>query len=170
MDFIKVDPMDLNINPVKMISKDWYLITSGDSSENYNTMTASWGAIGEMWGKHTFTCAVRPNRHTFGYLESNECFSISFFDHEKYKDMYSFCGSKSGRDYDKAKETGITPFEIDGVVAFEEADMIIVCHKIFAQNMNESSFIDKEALKFYTSDPYHKLYISDITAVYVKKK
>ncbi|MBP1564668.1 MAG: flavin reductase [Oscillospiraceae bacterium] len=169
MNFIKKDISDFNVNPFKMIGKDWYLITSANSPEDYNTMTASWGAFGEMWGKHMFTCAVRPNRHTYGYIDNseNEYFSISFFD-EKYRDMLNFCGTKSGRDYDKAKETGITPVVIDGTVAFEEAHTVIVCRKMFSQDMNEESFIDKDALKFYEKDPFHRMYISEVMAIYQK--
>lgn len=167
MSFIKKDISELNMNPFQRIGKEWFLITAGETAENYNTMTASWGAFGVMWGKNMFTCAVRPNRHTFGYVESNEYFSISFFD-EKYRDMLNFCGTKSGRDFDKAKETGITPVEIDGIMTFEEAHTVLVCRKMFAQDMNEESFIDKDALKFYEKDPFHKMYISEIMAVYQK--
>lgn len=167
MNFVKTDISEFVVNPVKMISEGWYLITSGDSKD-FNTMTASWGAVGEMWGKHTFTCAVRPNRHTYGYIESNDLFSVSFFD-EKYKPALSFCGSHSGRDCDKIKETGLTPVTVDGVMTFEEADMVIICRKMYAQDLDEKCFTDKSALKFYENDPLHKMYISEIMGIYRKK-
>lgn len=169
MSFIKTELSSLKINPFTMIGKDWYLITSSETPENYNTMTASWGAMGEMWGKHMFTCAVRPNRHTFGYMEKGEYFSVSFFDPEKYREMLTFCGTKSGRDFDKAKETGITPVELDGTITFAEAHTVFICRKMYAQDMKEENFTDKSALKFYEKDPYHRMYISEITAVYENK-
>ena len=49
MFFKKMDLSDLQCNPFDMIGKTWYLLTSG-TPEDYNTMTASWGAMGEMWG------------------------------------------------------------------------------------------------------------------------
>ncbi|MBE6852185.1 MAG: flavin reductase family protein [Ruminococcus sp.] len=170
MSFVKTSTDELNVNPFELIGKDWFLITAGDSAENYNTMTASWGAMGEMWGKHMFLCAIRPNRHTYGFVENSEYFTVSCFDPEKYRQMLSFCGSRSGRDYDKAKETGITPVKIEQSVAFEEADMILVCRKMYAQDMDESCFIDKDALKFYEKDPLHKMYISEIVSVYKSDK
>ena len=80
--------------------------------------------------------------------------------------MLMFCGTKSGRDVDKAKETGITPTEIDGTVTFEEAKLVFVCRKMYSQNLEEKNFIDKDALKFYEKDPYHRMYTSEIVAVY----
>ena len=67
---------------------------------------------------------------------------------------------------DKAKETGITPTEIDGTVTFEEAKLVFVCRKMYSQNLEEKNFIDKDALKFYEKDPYHRMYTSEIVAVY----
>ena len=62
-------------NPFDMIGKQWYLLTAGGLSD-YNTMTASWGFMGEMWGKPSFLCGVRTNRHTLPFMEQNDCFSV----------------------------------------------------------------------------------------------
>lgn len=48
MFFKKMELSDLQCNPFDMIGKSWYLLTSG-TPEDYNTMTASWGAMGEIW-------------------------------------------------------------------------------------------------------------------------
>ena len=50
MSFKEVNPSELNMNPFTTIGKDWLLITAGNE-EKCNTMTASWGAMGVMWGK-----------------------------------------------------------------------------------------------------------------------
>ena len=154
-------------NPYKLIGKDWFLLTSGNKSE-YNTMTASWGQTGVLWNMPVFTTVVRSNRKTFELIEKNEFFTISFFS-EKYRSALSFCGSHSGRDCDKAKETGLTPCEIDGTTAFEEADMVFVCRKIYTKDMEENDFTDKSLLKFYESDPFHKAFTGEIVSVYQKK-
>ncbi|MBR6923124.1 MAG: flavin reductase family protein, partial [Oscillospiraceae bacterium] len=80
-----------------------------------------------------------------------------------------FCGSKSGRDFDKAKETGITPVEIDGAVSFEEARLVLVCRKLYAQDLEKDKFTDNSLLKFYENDPIHRMYTSEIVAVYENK-
>lgn len=100
-------------------------------------------------------------------MEKNEYFTASFFD-EKYRSALSYCGSHSGRDVDKAKETGLTPIEIEGVAAFEEAEMVLVCRKLYTSEMQEDDFLDKGLLKFYESDPFHKAFIGEIISAYKK--
>lgn len=61
---------------------------------------------------------------------------------EKYRPALNFCGSHSGRDCDKAAETGLTPFVIaSGSVAFEEACLVFDCKKLFAQDMDSAGFV-----------------------------
>ena len=50
MAFHEVPIESLEFNPFKKISKQWMLITAGDEKKS-NTMTASWGGLGIMWGK-----------------------------------------------------------------------------------------------------------------------
>ncbi len=154
MSFIKKEINTLSGNPFNEIGSDWYLITAG-TENSYNTMTASWGFMGVMWGAPSFICAVRTNRHTFSYMEENEQYSICFFD-EKYKGALTFCGTKSGRDYDKAKETGLTPIMIDGVPAFAEAKRVIICKKRYGEMMKQEAFVTPETYdKWYGTDPLH---------------
>ena len=61
-------------------------------------------------------------------------FTLSFFK-EDYRKALNLCGSKSGRDCDKDKEAGLTPYYTDGTTAYEEADLIFVCRKLYAQEM-----------------------------------
>lgn len=135
MEFIKTDIYGESFNPFKLIGKHWFLLTSGDNREN-NTMTASWGQAGVLWNKPVFSAYVRTSRKTFELMEKNEYFTASFFD-EKYRSALSYCGSHSGRDVDKAKETGLTPIEIEGVAAFEEAEMVLVCRKLYTSEMQK---------------------------------
>ncbi|MGN0621862.1 MAG: flavin reductase [Porcipelethomonas sp.] len=167
MSFVKKDIYSEDMNPFKLIGKDWFLLTSGDEG-GYNTMTASWGQMGVLLNKPVFTTVVRPNRKTFEFMEKNEYFTASFFS-EKYRSALNFCGSHSGRDCDKAKETGLTPLFIDGTAAFEEADMIFVCRKLYTDDLREGGFTDKASLSFYEKDPYHKAFTGEITAVYIKE-
>lgn len=166
MNFVKTDIYSENFNPFNLIGKDWFLLTSGNMN-SYNTMTASWGQLGILWNKPVFTSVVRTSRKTFELMESNEYFTASFFD-EEYRDALKFCGSHSGRDCDKAKETGLVPCEIDGSVAFEQAKIVFVCRKIYTKDMAEDDFLDKSLLSFYEKDPYHKTFIGEIVGYYKK--
>lgn len=168
MNFVKKEITELSGNPFHQIGDEWYLITAG-TMENYNTMTASWGFMGVMWGTPSFICAVRTNRHTYSFMEQGDVYTLCFFDKE-YRPALQFCGTKSGRDYDKAKETGLTPIEVDGAVAFAEASRIIVCKKRYAEMMKEEAFTEKATYdRWYGTDPMHKQYIGEILAVYEKE-
>lgn len=167
--FKKIDITELKFNPFTKIGKEWTLITGGNT-EKFNTMTASWGQLGVLWNKNVFTCYIRPNRYTYEFIEQGECFTASFLG-EEYRKVLAFCGSHSGRDCDKVAETGLVPTEIDGCVGFEQADMILVCHKLYSYDMQENGFLTDDGIpaQSYGSDPYHRAYISEITGVYVKE-
>ncbi len=166
MEFIKTDISKESFNPFNLIGKDWFLVTSGDK-ERYNTMTASWGQMGVLWGKPVFTTFVRTSRKTYELMEDNEYFTISFFD-EDYRNVLNFCGSHSGRDCDKSKETGLVAVELEGVTTFEQAKTVLVCRKLYAKDMKEDDFLDKSLLKFYEKDPFHKTFIGEIVSLYKK--
>lgn len=167
-DFKKITAEELTANPFKLIGKDWMLITAGDK-EKFNTMTASWGGVGIMWGKPVATAYIRPQRYTFEFIENGDYYTQSFFD-EEYRDALKFCGSKSGRDYDKVKEKGLTPVVDDetGAVYFKEAKLVFICKKMYAQFLNEESALTEDVTKWYNGD-YHKMYMSEIVSVLVKK-
>lgn len=163
----KIDIKDLGGNAVSLFDDKWCLITAGDK-ESYNTMTASWGAMGELWNKDVCFCFIRPQRYTYEFTEKNDLFTLSFFG-EEYRKALSFCGSKSGRDYDKAKETGLTPKFIDGSVTFEESEIVIVLKKVAVQDIDPKGFIDETIdEKCYPLKDYHRMYIGEVVSCYIK--
>ncbi|MDE7294790.1 MAG: flavin reductase [Oscillospiraceae bacterium] len=165
MSFKEINISELSFNPFDKIGKEWFLVTAGNR-DGYNTMTASWGFMGVMWGKNVMETVIRPTRHTFGYMESSELFTVSFFD-EKYREALKFCGSHSGRDCDKAKEAGITPLFTEGTAAFEEANMIFICKKLYSQTLDLSALAEGEQ-HWYNGDP-HKAFIGEIVKVLVRE-
>jgi flavin reductase (DIM6/NTAB) family NADH-FMN oxidoreductase RutF len=72
-----------------------------------NPMVCSWGFVGVMWGKKIFIAPIRECRHTHGLLEKTREFTVSVPEKGTFKKELGFCGSKSGRDYDKWAETGM---------------------------------------------------------------
>ena len=72
-----------------------------------NPMVCSWGFVGVMWGKKIFIAPIRECRHTYGLLEKTREFTVSVPEAGTFKKELGFCGSKSGRDYDKWAETGM---------------------------------------------------------------
>ena len=110
---------------------------------------------------------LRPQRYTKEFVDKEELFSVSFLK-DGHRDALKLCGSVSGRDHDKIKEAGLTPVFIDGVPAFEEADTILICRKMYRTSMNPADFIDKDAdSKFYPEKDYHDMYIAEIVKAVV---
>ena len=168
--FVKISPKEISENPIKLIGQDWMLISAG-SPEKFNSMTASWGGIGFMWNKPVAFAVIRPTRYTFEFVESRKRFTLSFFS-QNYKKALGKFGSKSGRDCDKVAESGLTPFFTEsGAPAYEEAKLILDCSAIYSQTLDESAFLDSEALKkWYSSDPLHKLYVAEINDVLIRQQ
>lgn len=57
----EIDVKNLQGNPWRVIGDQWMLIT-GEKEGKINTMTASWGGVGIMWGKPAATVYIRPQR------------------------------------------------------------------------------------------------------------
>ncbi|WMJ22501.1 flavin reductase [Paludicola sp. MB14-C6] len=157
---------ELNNNPFHLIGDEWMLVTSGNE-QSYNTMTASWGGLGVLWGKNVATIYIRPQRYTYEFIEKNEYFTLAFFD-ESYKKALGFCGKYSGRDYDKAKECNLTPMPIEQTIAFEEAKLVLVCKKLYHQDIDPENFYDASIENNYANKDYHRMYIGEIVKVLVK--
>lgn len=161
--FKEIACTELNDNIFKMIGKDWMLITAGDK-ESYNTMTASWGGVGVLWNKNVAVCYIRPQRYTFEFTEKSDYFSLAFFGGE-YKKELGLCGSKSGRDINKAEACGFTPCFDESAPYFKQASTVLICRKLYAQDFNKESFIDKELLCNYENGDYHRMYVGEIVKV-----
>lgn len=161
----KIDIKALKESAVSLFNDSWCLITAGNE-ESYNTMTASWGAMGELWNEDVCFIFIRPQRYTYEFTEKNERFTLSFFADE-YKKALTFCGRNSGRDYDKAKETGLTPISVDGSMGFSESRLTIVCEKLYFQDLDPKGFVDESLdSKNYALKDYHRMYVGKIIAAY----
>lgn len=165
MAFKEVNIKDLDENFIKIVSDEWMLVASGNK-EKYNMMTASWGFFGEMWNKDVAVTVIRPQRYTNDFINKEEYFSLSFYGDNK--DIHKVCGNKSGRDVDKAKETGLTPIFDNNTVYFEQARLVVICKKIYCQKIEPECMIDKSCDKWYDND-YHYSYIGEIVKVLVKE-
>lgn len=170
-EYKEIKPCELNGNPFQMIGKDWMLVTA-KKGEDINTMTASWGGMGVMWGKDVAVAVLRPQRYTKEFIDETGRFSLSFYD-ESYKKDMTYVGRVSGRDEaDKISKTSFTPAEIDGVPYFEEAHTVLVCKTLFSQEMKpegfteDSKYLDAEK---YPDKDYHTMYVAEIEKVYVRK-
>ena len=160
-----IDPKNIKDNLIDCFANEWALITAGVEGD-FNTMTASWGFAGEMWGADSLAVVIRPQRYTMEFIEKNDYFTVSFCG--KNRAIHKVTGSKSGRDCDKVLEAGLTPIENDKYVYFKEARLVLVVRKQFVQQMRAEAFTDKAALdKWYPDKDYHNMIIGKIEKVLV---
>lgn len=170
----EIAPIDIPDNIIQLISNDWMLVTAGNRN-HFNTMTASWGAMGELWGKDAAFIFIRESRYTFGFLQEYSCFTLSFFPVEN-REALKICGTRSGRDTDKVKEAGLEVIPSPtGNISFGQARMIVECRKMFVQKMDRGNLIPEYASsinpRYYTpEDPAdHYMFVGEILKVWVKK-
>ena len=171
--FREISFAELNIHPYTAIAKEWMLITAGNAERGYNTMTASWGHLGSIWGHGgglpTSVIFIRPQRFTKEFVDREEYYTLSFFDPE-YKKALGYLGSHSGRDEDKVAAAGLTPVFVDDTTAFAEAKLVLVCRKLYRAPLLEEGFLDKSVLEdCYPNRDLHDMYIGEITGIYVKE-
>lgn len=162
---------ELRVNPFTMIAKDWMLITAGAKETGYNTMTASWGHLGSIWGhgggRPTAVIYVRLQRYTKEFVDREERFTVTFFD-QQYHSALTYLGSHSGRDGDKVAHVGLTPVFDDGVTYFAEAKLVLVCRKLYQAPLHEENFLSKEVVEeYYPQRDFHDMYIAEIEKVYI---
>ena len=162
-----IDPKTIDQNVFSLIGEKWMLITAG-TAERCNTMTASWGGLGVIWGAPSATCYIRPQRYTKEFVDREEYFTLAFFG-EEYRAVLALCGSKSGREVDKVKECGFTVKTARcGAPYFEEAELVLVCRKRFVQPMDPARLPEDVKERWYPQKDYHTLYIGEIVEAYQK--
>lgn len=153
--------------PVRALDKGWFLLAAGDlAAGDWNCMTVSWGAFGVIWGRPTAMVVVRPTRHTHGFTERHGTFTLSAFP-EAYRPALDYCGSRSGRDGDKAKACGITPVPARTVAApaFAEAELVVECRKTYHDRLEPGHFLADWIEANYPKKDYHTMYLGEIVAI-----
>ena len=165
----EISPEELSESTFKLIGKDWMLITIKDDQKESgaNAMTASWGGLGVLWNTPVATVYIRPQRYSYSLAENCDELSLCFPD-EHFRKALGYCGTKSGRNEDKIKACGLATEEIDGVPVISDSRVIMLCKKLYADDLKESSFIDKEHLSHYDGD-FHRFYILEIKKILVKE-
>lgn len=165
--FKSVLPNQLEGNVIKMISEDWMLVTAG-TKDKFNTMTASWGALGYLYNKPVAVCFISPSRYTYEFMESSDTYTLTFFT-EDFREVLKYCGSVSGRQEDKIKGSRLSPLELkSGAMAFKQAKIIIECKKLLSQQLDAQAIHDKEVKEKRSKSPMHKMYIGEIINVWIK--
>ena len=163
---------DLKCNPMDLIAREWMLVTAGTRDRGYNTMTASWGHLGSIWGHGgglpTSVVYLRPQRYTKEFMDREAYYTLSFFPEQYRKDL-NLLGSRSGRDDpEKVSKTELTPvFERDWTF-FAQARLVLICRKLYHAPILPEGFVDREVMEeSYPNRDFHEMYVGEIKKVLV---
>ena len=167
--FKKISPYEIEGNAIKLFKNDCPIVVFGNI-EHHNGLTVAWGNLGCLWSKEIATVFVKPTRYSFEFANNCEYFSIMWF--KKLKDdVNKVFGFMSGRDINKEEKCNLTVIELDGAVGYQEADLIIVCKKIYQNPINKENILSEEVLNkpLYKDNLFHSEYYGEIISVYKKE-
>ncbi len=138
----RIDYMAAAHKAMTQIKKGAFLTVK--SGEAINTMTIGWATIGYVWRKPIMMVAVRLTRHTFSIFETAEDFSVSIPSSDMKKEIM-FCGTKSGRDYNKFKECNLQTSDSQKVITpiIKVPGLHYECKIVYKSAMDPAS-LDKD--------------------------
>jgi flavin reductase (DIM6/NTAB) family NADH-FMN oxidoreductase RutF len=161
----RIDYMAVAQQAVTQIKNGAFLTVK--SGEAINTMTIGWATIGYVWRKPIMMIAVRLSRHTFGIIETAEDFAVSIPSSNMKKEI-AFCGTKSGRDYNKFKECDLQTSKSQKVVSpvIKVPGLHFEC-KIVYKSAMDPAYLNKDYdTALYPEKDYHTLYFGEIVDCY----
>ncbi len=144
-------------------------LTSKDKKPN--TMVIAWGGTTSFWGKTVFIAPVRKSRYSHDPIDKTGEFTVSIPLDDDLKQALGFCGTKSGRDYDKFSECHLTPAKAQrvSVPIIEECSLHLECRVLFKQEM-DLCFADAGLReKWYADGDAHTLFFGEVLACYQTK-
>lgn len=165
--FQELNIENFNENVFHKIGKQWMLI-SAETDNECNAMTASWGGMGVLWGTNVAYIFVRPQRFSKHIIDESNHFALTFFN-EEHRSMLAYMGKVSGKDEDKIATSNLHVIH-DHAPYFEEAETVMICRKLYAQELDPECFVDGSLdRKWYPEKDYHTMYVAEIEKILYKK-
>jgi flavin reductase (DIM6/NTAB) family NADH-FMN oxidoreductase RutF len=167
MERLAIPAESLRLRCCDLWDSQWLLLAAGDfAAGDFNAMTVSWGGLGTLWNRPFAQVVVRPTRYTYGFMERYPDFTLSAFP-ERLRPALMLLGSRSGRDGDKIRASGLTPIAASRVAApaFAEAELVIECRKLYWSDIAADRFLDPAIDEHYPLKDYHRAYVGEILAV-----
>jgi len=144
-------------------------IVAVDANGKANPMTIGWGQIGVVWSRPVFTAYVRASRYTRECLRTAQTFTINVPRPGELKDELTFCGTKSGRDVDKAADCGLTliPGQAVETPIIDRCAVYYECRVAARTQQERADFSANDILsKYYPDGDHHLIVFGEIVAAY----
>lgn len=155
---------------MKTMTGKGLLLASKDADGKPNAMTIGWGAIGSIWGKPVWIVMVRPSRYTYQCIEKTGDFTVNV-PSSSLEEAVAFCGSKSGRDYDKFAAANLTasPGSSVNVPIIDECVINYECRVVHHNDVIPAELVGEIQNSAYKSGDYHRVYFGEILEVHADK-
>jgi flavin reductase (DIM6/NTAB) family NADH-FMN oxidoreductase RutF len=149
---------------IRQIQKGAFLVTKG--AGKINVMAVGWATIGYVWRKPMMMIVVRNSRHTFGIIENSKSFTVSV-PLKNFEKELEFCGSKSGRDFDKFKECHLKTRQAQKITTpiLDIPGIHFECRIVYKSALNPK-LLAADYHYLYPKKDYHTLYFGEIVACY----
>lgn len=130
------------------------LVGCGNSPDNWNLITIGW--VGTICTNPAMCyISVRPERHSYPLIVKNREFTINLTTEEM---AYStdWCGVKSGAEYNKFHETGLTPAKGEMVSApiIEQSPLAIECKVVEIKELGSHNMIIAEVVNIQADEKF----------------
>ncbi len=161
----KVSAQEIMGPSLKQISTGAFLVVQ--TKNRRNVMTIGWALFGYVWRRSTLMVAIRNSRFTHELLEEADSFSVSVPSGQMGKEL-NFCGSKSGREFDKFKECALQILDTKIV----DSPLLNIpgyhyqCRLIYKSPL-DPRFLDQDLMPIYPAKDYHTLYFGEILAAFL---
>lgn len=130
------------------------LISCGSTPEEYNVMTVSW--LGTICSDPPMVyISVRPGRNSYDIIKKTGEFVINLTT-EEIAEATDWCGVKSGRDFDKFKESGLTalPASIVNCPIVEQSPVSIECRVREIKTLGTHDMFIADVVNIVADDKY----------------
>ncbi len=161
----KVAAQEIMSSSIKQIPNGAFLVV--EAKNRRNVMTIGWALFGFVWRRSTLMVAVRNSRFTHALLEEADSFAVSVPCEQMEREL-NFCGSKSGRDFDKFKECALQI--IDTKIVDSPILSIPGYHyqcRIIYKSPMDPRYLNQDLMPVYPAEDYHTLYFGEILAAYL---
>ena len=144
------------MNPSALLSPTPVVLVScgeKDHPENRNLVTVAWAGTVNS-DPPMVSVSLRKERYSHGLIASSGEFVVNLVD-EALAKATDFCGVRSGRDLDKAKELGLTLLSADGMETAPRVDgapVSLSCRVVQVLELGS-----------------HDMFLGEVTAVAVRK-
>ena len=146
-------------------------VLAKDAAGRANPMTIGWAQAGVVWSMPVMTVFIRESRYTHGCVTASKTFSVCVPRPGELKDALQLCGTKSGRDIDKAAEAGLRliPAQTIDTPVIEECGLHYECEILARTQQTRDHFTEQAGqvlATYYAEGDHHLIVLGKILDAY----